>query len=128
MRYSLAVVRLADASHAQLASLKATAGGMSARVCGPATAVTAGSPAAAPGPAAGSNTLEAGSGGSAPAPGGEALEESVLGVAEDYGPCEPNAVAQLNVTSGTAYLSLHPGLRFPNIQVCTWVLQGVSIQ
>lgn len=45
------------------------------------------------------------------------ISTAILQVRQGYGPCKANGVAGLNVTSGTDYLSLHPGLRFPNIQV-----------
>ena len=106
LRYSLAVVRLADPAHAQLLTMNATAGGASLPVCGP---PLPGTPAGSqvPPPAAQQQQQQA----------AMDLAGQGLTVAEGYGPCEPNVVASLNVSAATAYLSLHPGLRYPDIQV-----------
>lgn len=48
-------------------------------------------------------------------PGGAGSNTSAATAAEQ--PCRPDQLMDLNVTSHTAYLSLHPGLRYPNIQV-----------
>lgn len=116
MRYTLAVVRLADPTHCQLQALNAaTETGSFLPVCGPAALAAAQASVSAAVAAA-----EAAA--SAPAPEAVAAAEAAAATAEQrqkraYGPCQANQIAALNVTSGTDYLSLHPGLRFPNIQV-----------
>lgn len=118
VRYTLAVVRLADPTHCQLQSLNAaTETGSFLPVCGPAA------PAAAQASVSAAVAV-AEAAASAPAPEAAAAAEAaaVAAAAEQrrklaFGPCQANEIASLNVTSGTDYLSLHPGLRFPNIQV-----------
>lgn len=99
--------------HCQLQSLNATtAAGDTLPFCGlelPASSPPSTAAAAAAAVAA------------APAPDADETEAAAAAAGSSlrggYGPCRANGVASLNVTSGTDYLSLHPGLRFPNIQV-----------
>ena len=67
--------------------------------------------------------LEGGGSAEAPAPEGAASSGNTSAATAAAVPCRSNQLAALNVSSDTAYLSLHPGLRYPNIQVqSSWVL------
>lgn len=115
MKYSLAVVRLADPTHCQLQTLNATtAAGTVLPVCGLELPQANSSTAAAAAAVAAATAAVA----AAPAPEAD-VAAAGSGQRRGYGPCRANSIASLNVTSGTDYLSLHPGLRFPNIQVRT---------
>ncbi len=61
--------------------------------------------------------LEGGSSAEAPAPDGAASSGNTSAATAAAVPCRSNRLVALNVSSNTAYLSLHPGLRYPSIQV-----------
>ncbi|KAK9803015.1 hypothetical protein WJX72_000035 [[Myrmecia] bisecta] len=88
--YMLSVVRLADASHAELALLNVTEGDAVFAVCGDGSASHPYTPPTHP------HT--------------SSRDGGVLV------PCAPNMPIHLNVSYETDWVALHPGLRFPQVQ------------